>query len=49
MIDGGARSVFHFDVQGAVAKSSHAGVSRLRFIRISDEFQHTFGIVSCTK
>ena len=30
---GGAKSVFHFDVQGSVAKSSHAGIPWLRFIR----------------
>jgi hypothetical protein len=30
---GGAKSVFHFDVQGSVAKSTHAGISWLRFIR----------------
>jgi hypothetical protein len=29
----GAKSVFHFDVQGQVAKSTHAGIPRLRFIR----------------
>jgi hypothetical protein len=29
----GAKSVFHFDVQGAVAKSTHAGIPWLRFIR----------------
>jgi hypothetical protein len=23
---GGAKSVFHFDVQGSVAKSTHAGI-----------------------
>jgi hypothetical protein len=28
-----AQSVFHFDVQGSVAKSSHAGIPWLRFIR----------------
>jgi len=28
-----AKSVFHFDVQGAVAKSTHAGIPWLRFIR----------------
>lgn len=28
-----AKSVFHFDVQGAVAKSSHAGIPWLRFLR----------------
>ena len=30
---GSAKSVFHFDVQGSVAKSTHAGIPRLRFIR----------------
>ena len=30
---GGAKSVFHFDVQGQVAKSTHAGIPWLRFIR----------------
>jgi hypothetical protein len=30
---GTAKSVFHFDVQGAVAKSTHAGIPWLRFIR----------------
>jgi hypothetical protein len=30
---GSAKSVFHFDVQGSVAKSTHAGVPWLRFIR----------------
>jgi hypothetical protein len=29
----GAKSVFHFDVQGTVAKSTHAGIPWLRFIR----------------
>ncbi|MBZ5698797.1 MAG: hypothetical protein LAN18_09645 [Acidobacteriia bacterium] len=28
-----AKSVFHFDVQGAVAKSTHAGIPWLRYIR----------------
>jgi hypothetical protein len=28
-----AKSVFHFDVQGSVAKSTHAGIPWLRFIR----------------
>ena len=32
---GGAKSVFHFDVQGSVAKSTHAGIPWLRFIRQS--------------
>ena len=30
---GGANLVFHFDVQGSVAKSTHAGIPWLRFIR----------------
>lgn len=30
---GGAKSVFHFDVQGSVAKSTHAGLPWLRYIR----------------
>jgi hypothetical protein len=30
---GSAKSVFHFDVQGSVAKSTHAGISWLRLIR----------------
>jgi hypothetical protein len=30
---GGAKSAFHFDVQGSVAKSTHAGIPWLRFIR----------------
>lgn len=30
---GAAKSVFHFDVQGSVAKSTHAGLPWLRFIR----------------
>ena len=29
----GAKSVFHFDVQGQVAKSTHAGIPWLKFIR----------------
>ena len=29
----GAKSVFHFDVQGSVAKSTHAGIPWLRFFR----------------
>jgi hypothetical protein len=28
-----AKSVFHFDVQGSVAKSTHAGIPWLRYIR----------------
>jgi len=30
---GSAKSVFHFDVQGQVAKSTHAGLPWLRFVR----------------
>ena len=30
---GRAKSVFHFDVQGSVAKSTHAGIPWLRFVR----------------
>lgn len=30
---GSAKSVFHFDVQGSVAKSTHAGLPWLRYIR----------------
>jgi hypothetical protein len=30
---GSAKSVFHFDVQGSVAKSTHAGIPWIRFIR----------------
>ena len=30
---GAAKSVFHFDVQGSVAKSTHAGIPWLCFIR----------------
>jgi len=30
---GSAKSVFHFDVQGPVAKSTHAGIHWLPFIR----------------
>jgi hypothetical protein len=33
-----AKSVFHFDVQGSVAKSTHSGIPWLRFIRA-----HTLG------
>jgi len=29
-----AKSVFHFDVQGSVAKSTHAGIPWLRYIRL---------------
>jgi hypothetical protein len=32
-----AKSVFHFDVPGSVAKSSHAGIPWLRFIRTKTE------------
>ena len=34
---GAAKSVFHFDVQGSVAKSTHAGLPWLRYLR------HTLG------
>lgn len=30
---GAAKSVFHFDVQGSVAKSTHTGIAWLRYIR----------------
>jgi hypothetical protein len=30
---GGSKSVFHFDVPGSVAKSSHSGIPWLRYIR----------------
>ncbi len=30
----GAKSVFHFDVPGSVAKSTHAGIPWLRFVRM---------------
>jgi len=30
---GGAKWVFHFDAQGSVAKSTHAGIPWLRYIR----------------
>jgi hypothetical protein len=30
---GSAKSVFHFDVQGSVAKSTHSGIPWLRFLR----------------
>ena len=30
----GAKSVFHFDVPGSVAKSTHAGIPSLRFLRM---------------
>ncbi len=33
MRNGGAKSVFHFDVQGTVAKSTHAGLPWLHRIR----------------
>jgi hypothetical protein len=32
-IRAGAKSVFHFDVQGSVAKSTHAGLPWLRYLR----------------
>jgi hypothetical protein len=31
---GAAKSVFHFDVQGSVAKSTHAGLPWLRYLRL---------------
>lgn len=31
----GAKSVFHFDVPGSVAKSTHAGIPWLRYLRMS--------------
>jgi hypothetical protein len=31
----GAKSVFHFDVPGSVAKSTHAGIPWLRFLRMN--------------
>jgi hypothetical protein len=34
-IRAGAKSVFHFDVPGSVAKSTHAGIPWLRFLRKS--------------
>ena len=33
-IQAGAKSVFHFDVQGSVAKSTHAGLPWLRYLRL---------------
>jgi hypothetical protein len=30
----GAKSVFHFDVQGSIAKSTHSGLPWLRYIRL---------------
>ncbi len=30
---GAAKSVFHFDVQGSVAKSTHSGIPWLRYLR----------------
>lgn len=32
---GGAKSVFHFDVQGSVAKSTHSGIPWLRYLRLN--------------
>ncbi|MGA0845042.1 MAG: hypothetical protein ACO3RV_00750 [Luteolibacter sp.] len=32
-LSGGAKSVFHFDVPGSVAKSTHAGIPWLRYLR----------------
>lgn len=34
---GAAKSVFHFDVQGSVAKSTHAGLPWLRYLRRQTE------------
>jgi hypothetical protein len=31
---GGAKSVFHFDVQGSVAKSTHSGLPWLRYLQL---------------
>ena len=39
---GGAKSVFHFDVQGQVAKSTHSGIPWLRYIRQKLETQVHF-------
>jgi hypothetical protein len=39
---GGAKSVFHFDVQGQVAKSTHAGLPWLRRIRLELSFKVWF-------
>jgi hypothetical protein len=36
----GAKSVFHFDVQGSVAKSTHAGLPWLRYIRLHASSAH---------
>jgi hypothetical protein len=36
----GAKSVFHFDVQGSVAKSTHAGLPWLRYIRLRAPAAH---------
>ncbi|MGD9212210.1 MAG: hypothetical protein PVI90_15620 [Desulfobacteraceae bacterium] len=35
----GAKSVFRFDIQGAVAKSSHAGIPWLRFLRLHPDLK----------
>ena len=36
----GAKSVFHFDVPGSVAKSTHAGLPWLRYIRLQAPSVH---------
>lgn len=36
----GAKSVFHFDVPGSVAKSTHAGLPWLRYIRLRASMVH---------
>jgi hypothetical protein len=38
-----AKSVFHFDVQGSVAKSTHAGIPWLRFIAGASDNGYTSG------
>jgi hypothetical protein len=38
-----AKSVFHFDVPGSVAKSTHAGIPWLRYVRQKAETRFTFG------
>lgn len=39
---GGAKSVFHFDVTGSVAKSTHAGLPWLKFLRDTCETKISF-------
>lgn len=46
-----AKSVFHFDVQGSVAKSTHAGIPWLRYIRqqargVARGCRHSMGPIS---